>query len=231
MSIDWGYILSLVVLGGLADSLDPCIFALYTSILLTASVAGLRRVSSVATSFICGVYVGYLIFGSILRFMLRSFNPPSYALSALLIAFSLAMLIYTLFFEDGGAELGVCREDRVVCRIANALRLSRIDVGRYGALGAGAIGFVASLTLLPCSAGLYIAFNIVTLYMGFWSWLPLACLYTLFFIIPYVLIAIAFIGITRVPKLYSLLLERQKLIKVGACIAMIGVAIYLLLLR
>jgi len=231
MNIDWGYILSLIVLGGLADSLDPCIFALYTSILLTASAAGLRRISSVATSFICGVYIGYLIFGAVLRFVLGSFNPSSYVLSALLIAFSLAMLIYTLFFEEESVELGVCREDRVACRIANTLRLSKVDVGRYGALGAGAIGFVASLTLLPCSAGLYIAFNIVTLHMGFWAWLPLACLYTLFFIIPYALIAIAFIGITRVPKLYSFLLERQKPIKVGACIAMIGVALYLLLLR
>lgn len=65
------------------------------------------------------------------------------------------MLIYTLLASDEGF-------DRAVCRLAKKLRLDAIDPNRCGVVGIVLLGFIASFTLMPCSAGLYVTFNIIT---------------------------------------------------------------------
>ncbi|MEM0027146.1 MAG: hypothetical protein QXD38_04345 [Ignisphaera sp.] len=226
--MDIGYLFTLIVFGALVDSVDPCIFALYISLLVTASVSGLKRVSKIALAFVSSVFVGYLVFGAILRMIVASWQFPRWLLSVVLIVYALAMLIYTIFFEGGGNEV-VCREDRIVCRIASSLKLDRFATAETSVLGVSLLGFLASFTLLPCSAGMYIAFNFVTADLGVWAWLPLAMLYTAIFILPLVLITIAVIGITKIRRVYEAALSRQRILKTIASIAMIAIAIWIYL--
>jgi cytochrome c-type biogenesis protein len=225
---DLWQIVSFIVFAALADSIDPCIFALYTSLLLSASIGGLKRVSRVATAFISSVYIGYLIFGAILKLLFNLTNPPRWVLSAILLCYGVAMLIYTLLASDEGFDIAVCREDRAVCRLAKKLRLDAIDPNRYGVVGIVLLGFIASFTLMPCSAGLYVTFNIITKDVGFAAWLPLACLYTAFFVLPLIIIAVAVIGLTKISPLYKYALSKQRFIKIAASIIMMAIALYIL---
>lgn len=224
--MDIRYLLTLIVFGALADSVDPCIFALYVSLLLASSIGGLKRVSKVATAFVSSVFVGYLVFGAILRLVVTSWQVPRWVLTIVLIVYAVAMLIYATFFEGGGNET-VCREDRIACRIASSLKLDRFAKAETSTLGVSLLGFLASFTLLPCSAGMYIAFNFVTADLGLWAWLPLATLYTAIFVLPLVIITIAIIGLTKIKRVYEAALSKQRILKIAASIAMIAIAVWM----
>jgi cytochrome c biogenesis protein CcdA len=131
------------------------------------------------------------------------------------------MLIYTLLASDEGFDIAVCR-------LAKKLRLDAIDPNRYGVVGIVLLGFIASFTLMPCSAGLYVTFNIITKDVGFAAWLPLACLYTAFFVLPLIIIAVAVIGLTKISTLYKYALSKQRFIKIAASIIMMAIALYIL---
>jgi len=219
-------LLTLIVFGALADSIDPCIFALYVSLLLSASLAGLKHIAKTAAAFVSSVYIGYLLFGVILKTLVASWTPPRWILSAILIVYALAMIVYTMFFEGEASEM-VCREDRIECKIASTLNLNRFANTKTSVFIISVLGFVASFTLLPCSAGLYIVFNFVTANMELLLWFPLAMLYTAIFVSPLILIAIAVAGLTKIEKAYRYLLSRQRLFKVAASIAMIIIALIL----
>ncbi|MEM0214054.1 MAG: hypothetical protein QW348_07355 [Ignisphaera sp.] len=224
--MDIRYLLTLIVFGALVDSIDPCIFALYISLLLTSSVSGLKRVLKIATAFVSSVFLGYLVFGAILRVIVVSWQVPRWVLTAVLIVYAIAMLIYTIFFEGEGSE-AVCREDRIACRIASSLKFDRFAKAETSILAVSLLGFLASFTLLPCSAGMYIAFNFVTANLGLWAWLPLAMLYTAIFVLPLVIITVAVIGLTKIKRVYEAALSKQRILKIAASIAMIAIAMWI----
>ncbi len=64
--------------------------------------------------------------------------------------------------------------------------------------------------------------------MGFAAWLPLACLYTAFFVLPLIIIAVAVIGLTKISTLYKYALSKQRFIKIAASIIMMAIALYIL---
>jgi len=226
---DVGQLLYLTVFGGLADSVDPCIFALYTSLLLSASIGGLKNVSKIAIAFISGVYLGYLLFGAMLKTIFNLASIPQWIFSIVLLGYGIAMLIHTHLESSEVFNPALCKEDRTVCKLAKKLRLGTIDPNKHGATGVALLGFIASFTLFPCSAQLYALFNFVTRSFGFTAWLPLACLYTAFFVLPLILISLAVIGLTRVSRIYGYVLSRQKIIKISASFIMIAIALHLLL--
>jgi len=212
------------------DSVDPCIFALYISLLLSASLGGLENVRKTATAFISSVYVGYLLFGALLKTVLNLASAPWWVFSVALLVYAIAMLIYSLL-ESGEEVLNptLCREDRVVCKLVKRLRLDAIDPNKHGATGVALLGLVASFTLFPCTAQLYVLFNIVTKNLGFATWIPLACLYTAFFVLPLILISLAVVKLMKVSIVYSYALSKQRIVKIAASVMMIAIAIYLLL--
>jgi len=213
-----------IIMGAIIDSIDPCIYVLYVS-LLTVSATDIRHVMKISSSFILSVYIGYLVFNAILRFVLNIVSPSRSILSFVLILYALALILYTLLLERNNVE-DICREDRPLCRFINRfdLRLRTLNI-----FSVAVIGFLASFTILPCSAGMVLAFNIVTRDLGFSAWIPLAALYTTVFVSPLLLISLAVIGLTKIKNVYELILRHQKLVKILGGILMILVAILIIL--
>ncbi|MEM4896549.1 MAG: hypothetical protein QXQ93_09220, partial [Ignisphaera sp.] len=89
MSMIW-----FVVSGAIIDSIDPCIYVLYIS-LLSVAATDIRHVMKTSIIFISSVYIGYLLFNAVLRFVLKIVLPSRSILSFVLILYALALILYT----------------------------------------------------------------------------------------------------------------------------------------
>lgn len=219
-------ILGTIVWLALIDSLDPCIFAIYSVLLLSASMISIKRVFTVGSSFIASAYIGYLIFGLFLRYITLSL--PKYIFAAVTMVYGTIMLFHTLVSRRGteAVDNSVCRENEIACRVGRALR---IDVfAEKGVLAILLIGFIAAFTLFPCTAGMYIVFNLLTAEFRFVEWLPLALLYVAVFISPLFLLLLSFVGITKLRVIRTALLSHQDYIKILGSILLIAVSLYIL---
>ncbi len=137
------------VLVGLAllDAINPCFLALYTLTVATvASTRGRRAALLTGLGVALGVFTGYYLLGLGLLSLL-SLAP--WLREALAIAV-IALGAFTLAKEAGIVRLE--GEQCLVCRLA-----ARLGIGsaQMTPLLGYAFGFIASLTLLPCSAGPY----------------------------------------------------------------------------
>lgn len=220
---DMWSLISFVIIGALIDSIDPCIYTLYIALLVPTAI-NFRRCVNVAVAFITSVYIGYLLFNAILRLVLLISSPPQWILSAILIAYALSVLTYSIIF-DRGRYNDVCREDRLLCRFINRIGLS---IESADIVWIAVLGLISSFTVLPCSAGMAIAFNIVTKGFGLGFWVPLAMLYTTIFVLPLIALTLIVIGITKIHNLYNTMLRKQLWIKIGGAVVMIAVALWLL---
>lgn len=214
----------MLVYWALIDSVDPCIFALFVSILISASLMNIRHVVKIGSTFIISTFLGYLAFGALLRFLAGGL--PRWLLGLATLSYGLVMLVNTLKSKEADTQLFVCREDNLPCRIINALKLDKVS--RAEVLPTATLGVVASFTLLPCSAGLYILFNIVMIEYGFLTWLLLSLLYVAVFETPLILILLFFIGFSRTKRVNEALMSKQRAIKVVGSLTMIAVSIYIL---
>lgn len=216
-------ILTWVVSMALIDSVDPCIFAMYASILASSMLAGTREAVKVGSTFIASIYAGYFLFGLLLR--VASMRLPVWLLATLVLAYGVVNLALALRGREGKRKL-VCREDDIPCRLASAFNLAKLV---KSPLWIAVLGFIASFTLLPCSAGLYVLYQFVTGYYNypFSLWIPLTMLYVAVFVLPLVLILLAFMGLSSVIKLHEVLLARERLVKVVGSAIMVSAAIYM----
>ncbi|MEM0347634.1 MAG: transmembrane electron transporter [Zestosphaera sp.] len=214
----------MLVYWALIDSVDPCIFALFVSILISASLMNIRHVVKIGSTFIISTFLGYLAFGALLRFLAGGL--PRWLLGLATLSYGLVMLVNTLKSKETDTQLFVCREDNLPCRIINTLKLDKVS--RAEVLPTATLGVIASFTLLPCSAGLYILFNIVMIEYGFLTWLLLSLLYVAVFETPLILILLFFVGFSRTKRVNEALMSKQKAIKVIGSLTMITVSIYIL---
>lgn len=214
-----------VVSLALIDSFDPCIFAIYSTLLISASMTSIKRALSVGLAFIASAYIGYFLFGILLRY--ATLSLPRYILAIVTITYGIVMLLHTVMTGRVTGSENVCREDEVVCRIGRMLRLGAfID---RGAVIVFLIGFVAAFTLFPCTAGMYIVFNLLTVGLNFIEWISLTLLYVAVFILPLILILFSFVGITRFKAVHTLLIKHQKYVKLLGSVLLIVVSLYILL--
>ena len=199
----------------LTDSVNPCTFVLYAIMLVSVSLSGSRaRVASVGLAFILAVMAGYLSLGLGLS-EAASFLPRQAILIIAIAyaAFIIARSLSELRHGAGRRASDVCREDDPECR---AGRLLRLFGGRVSIVAALALGLLASFTLLPCSAGPYIAFAIVISTQSLAERLLLLLAYNLVFVMPLVLILIAMLGVTRLRRV------REKLINYAPHISLVS---------
>lgn len=215
-------LIMMVITFALVDSVDPCIFALLVSLLTSSTLINVRYAVKIGCSFILSVYLGYVLFGLLIRY--TALVLPKTILVTVIITYALVILATTL--HDKKNSQIVCREDDIPCRLVSKLRLSKVTVN---ATTAGIMGFIAAFTLLPCSAGLYVLYNITTTHFGYTLWIPLTLLYVLVFISPLVLIMLGVVGLSRTGKVHTLLINYEKPLKIAASIIMLIVALYLLL--
>lgn len=222
MLLDMPSLIGLTITYALIDSVDPCIYALYIA-LLAPFIINMKKLVATAACFIVSVFTGYLLFNAILRFILTILSPPRWVLSLVLVIYGSAVILYAyLFSKDRDSD--VCREDRPLCKFINMLK---INPNAISMIGVALLGFIASFTVLPCSAGMAIVFNVTTRSFGFWYWVPLAILYTAVFVLPLIALTLMIIGLTKIDLAYKLMLENQRWIKIGGGLLMICVAVFL----
>lgn len=223
-SMDFG-IAGTVVSLALIDSFDPCIFAIYSTLLISASMTSVKRALSVGLAFIVSAYIGYFLFGILLRYVTLSL--PRYILAIVTVTYGIIMLLHTVMTSRVADNGNVCKEDELVCRIGKMLRID-VLVDR-GTVIIFLIGFVAAFTLFPCTAGMYIVFNLLTVGLNLIEWIPLTLLYVAVFVLPLVLILFSFVGITRFRTVHTLLIKHQKYVKLLGSVLLIAVSLYILL--
>ncbi|ADV65067.1 electron transporter [Desulfurococcus mucosus] len=217
----------MVVSMALMDSVDPCFFILYAGILASYSMGGLRKITEVALVFISSVFTGYWVFGFLLRGVLRTLPFTPVHLSIIMLIYGVLMVAYGLVSlrrrSDGSGT--VCRDDMVECGLTNRLGLRRLaEAG--GAVYVAVTGFIASFTLLPCSAGMYIVYNVLMSGAPLWLWIPYTLLYVALFVSPLVLLTLVFVGMART-RIIERLARHQGIIRVLGGLTAILVATYI----
>jgi len=223
--LDFSTLIFMIVHWALIDSVDPCVFALFVAILISASLISVRHLIKVGSAFISSIFLGYLAFGALLRFLAGGL--PRWLLSIATLSYGLVMLVNSLRSGEVVTQLFVCREDELPCRIINTLKLNKIS--GIDVLSTVIIGFIASFTLLPCSAGLYIIYNIIMLEYGFLTWLLTSVLYVIIFETPLILILLFFAGFSKIKKVNETLMSKQKIIKIIGSLIMIAMSVYILI--
>lgn len=217
-------LLFMVTTFAIVDSIDPCVFILFISMLTSSIMVNVKQAVKVGCSFIASIYLGYTLLGLLIRYTLPSL--PRSLLAIVILVYATTVTISSLFSERRKSSELVCKEDDVPCRIISKLRLNQIA---FNTLTAGLIGFIAAFTLLPCSAGLYFVYNIATAKYGYALWIPLTLLYVAIFVLPLVLIMVGFIGLSRVGNIYLRMVSHEKILKVLASLIMYIIAFDLLL--
>ncbi|MEM4451770.1 MAG: hypothetical protein QW182_01030 [Thermosphaera sp.] len=212
-----------VATSALLDSIDPCFYALYVSIMLSTSLTDLRRILKNAGFFLTSAYFGYLLLGLLLRSLTSLILVERWHMGLILIAYGGAMIGYTILFSKKVLSEEVCRDDRLECRLVRTLKITRSLTGPYLIL----LGLLASLTILPCSAGLYVVYVILTTRYEISLWLPLTAFYVLVFISPLVALTFGIVGVTRIKIVFSTLLRHEKIFKIIGGLLAIIVGLYL----
>lgn len=227
MSSDAGItaLLLTVVTFAIIDSVDPCVFALFISILTSSLLVDVKHALKVGCSFILSLYLGYVLFGLLIKH--ASLTLPKSVLGLAVTIYAVITLASALYGSRARTPLEpVCRENDIPCKMASKLRLT---VTGLNALTAGLLGLIASFTLLPCSAGLYFIYNIATAKFGYALWVPLTLMYVAVFVSPLVLIMVMFIGLSKIGSIYLRVVTYERVLKIVASVIMFIVALDLLM--
>ncbi|MCC6024705.1 MAG: hypothetical protein LM555_00190, partial [Desulfurococcaceae archaeon] len=129
----------------------------------------------------------------------------------------------------------LCREENgALCRIARKLELSRVGSLSIPLRHAYliALGLVMSFTILPCSAGLYVVYNILLVNAPLYLWVFSTLLYILVFVSPLVIITFSLVGLVKITKYaasWGRIEKYSELIRVVGGIIAIITGVYLLL--
>ncbi|WP_448577171.1 hypothetical protein [Thermosphaera sp.] len=214
-----------VVTSALIDSIDPCFYALYLSIIASTTLSNVRNILKTAGAFLSSVYIGYLLFGFLLKSLVSQVLIEKWHTGVLLLAYGLVLFGYTYITHNRGEGKELCREDKLECKIIKTLGLTRNFTIPYIVL----LGLLSSLTILPCSAGLYIVYVVVTTKYDLLVWLPLTMLYVLVFISPLILMTAGLVGLTRIENVFSIMIRHERLFKMLGGILAVGAGFYLVL--
>lgn len=225
-NVSWGSSFSrataLLLPLALADSVNPCTFALYVALLTSASMAAGRRLMVIAgTSFTLSVFAGYFILGLLLS--MGASLLPSWVLSSIAIGYGLLVIIYASYRKN---DERACREDNATCKVFKHFKSLS---GSVSIAGSAALGFIASFTLLPCSGGPYLAFaSIVSKTPLTWR-ISLLALYNSIFVTPLILITAGMLGVYKLRNVQEWLMKMQRPLLAISGLLLIAVGLYLLL--
>lgn len=216
----------------LVDSINPCVFYIYASMLVAASLAGsvdplarasVGRALLAGLSFASAVALGYALLGLGLVALL----PPVPKAALAVVGFSLgAWSVYRGL--SGRSCPGECIEfPRIGPSSSLLARLSGLlSRASTSAAASFALGLAISLTLLPCSAGPYVIF------LGLISGLPAAraapllFLYDFVFISPLLAVLAAVCAGLSTPGLRRALSSRSREISVIGGLLLIALTAY-----
>ncbi len=156
------------------DSINPCFLALYTMLVVAAAAAGGTAAAiSTGLAVALGVYTGYYLLGLGVAQALEIVGWP------LRLALAVVMLVLGIrsIYESLKRRSGVEEEECRICRLVGL-------EGLRGPLALYGFGLLASWTLLPCTAGPYVAALILLEGYSLPAKLALLALYNAVFIAP-----------------------------------------------
>lgn len=186
----------------LADSVNPCAIAVLTMILVSILIAHpekKRNVLLAGLSFVAAVFVGYMIYGTLIIQFFKIFadwlrGSSVYVYKGLAI---LAMMIGALNVKDffvyrpGGfaTEMPIFMRSKVKKIIS--------EITSPG--GAFVIGFIVTLFLLPCTIGPYVVASGLLSELGFLKAVPWLVYYNIVFVLPMLAITLlVYLGLAKV---------------------------------
>ncbi len=221
-------LLALIFSGALADSINPCAFAvmlLLLSTILSKSKSRMRTLLS-GLLFSLAIFASYYLLGmGVLRFLGNAENVV--VLKWVVGIFGLLLAIANIkdFFWYGK---GFVMEVPLAWRP----KMMKLIQGVVSPLGAFLIGILVSLFLLPCSSGPYVA---VLGYLGsegqslnFTGHLYLL-LYNFIFVLPMLVITVLVsFGVSSVEKLAKLKNKNTKLIHLFVGLLMLALSVYVI---
>ena len=214
--MDLGLIAALLA-NAAVDSVNPCTFYVYTALLLAAGLSqGPRGVARCAAAFTAAVYTGYLLIG--LGVGVASLALPTWLLGA-------AALAYAAYIAARLAAGRSClhRTPREPATGATS--------SPAGPAAAAVLGFLASMTLLPCSSGPLFAFIAYARARG----VPLAelvallLLYNAVFVAPLAAIGLAAAAATRARRIQEALARHAAVVEAVAAALLAAIGVYVLL--
>lgn len=225
-------LIGLILTWALIDSFDPCIYALFTSLIAT-TLGNVKSAIKAGSAFLLSLYIGYYILGLLLRVI--SLRLPPMILVLVMFTYGLIMLTTAMLRNRERTSEMVCREDDIPCRVASKLRLYKLidlinrDNSAISIPLVIVLGLIASFTLAPCSAFLFLAYNIIMKEYGTLTWALMTALYVFVFISPMILMLLALVGFSKLTGIERTILGNEIKIKLVGALIIIATAIYLLL--
>jgi len=180
-----------IIFLALADSVNPCTFAVFTALLFNALLFGKIKAVTRGLSFILGIFVGYYALG---LGLFQIFARIPYFHNAFIL---LGLAIGLLNVRSG---LKPTSKSLVPKSVRNIVE-HRIIKSSTSATASVVLGLFAAFTLLPCSGGPYLVG--LSLISALKEWVQahlLLILYNSIFIMPLILILAAISVSTRLPR-------------------------------
>ncbi len=216
------------------DSVNPCTFVVYASLLVTVAVSGgRRRVFLAAAAFIAAVFTSYTLMGlglSRALHVLPKWVAPVVAIvySILVFTRNLSPVLDRVLSKPGEKAVSKARVCRA-CRVYEEEIKPRASIASNPILWALIIGFLVSVTLLPCTAGPYIIFTAVIAGVPVSIALPLLLVYNVIFITPLAAIAAGVSCVSRAEKIAMFMERNSSKIEAAAATVILAIAIKMLL--
>ena len=189
----------------LADSVNPCAFAVLTMVLLAILIKNPKRKDKIlfgGLSFAFAVYLGYLFYGLIIIqfFLVFAEFLRHNAIWIHKGLATLAMIIGALNIRDFFSYKpgGIATEMPISLRP----KVKKIIKKVTSPSGAFIIGFIVTLFLLPCTIGPYIVASGILAELGTIGAIPWLLYYNLLFILPMlIVVGLIYFGFARVHQL------------------------------
>lgn len=188
----------------LADSVNPCAIAVLTMVLVSILVENpgkKRNVLLAGLAFIASVFIGYLVYGTIIIQFFKIFatflrENSIFVYKGLAI---LAMILGGLNIKDyfNYKKGSFATEMPLFMRPKVKKIIKKITSPR----GAFIIGFIVTLFLLPCTMGPYIIASGLLAELGLLGALPWLIYYNLLFVLPMLIIVLlVYFGFSKVDE-------------------------------
>jgi cytochrome c biogenesis protein CcdA len=217
----------------LADSVNPCVLAMLTLVLVTILIQNpekRKKVLYTGLAFSFAVYLSYLFYGIVIIQLFKTFAELLRE-NAIFIYRGMAIVAIVigglnikdfLFYKKGGfaTEMPLWMRPRV----------KRIIEKITSPLGAFLIGFVVTVFLLPCTSGPYLVASGLLSSLGVLKALPWLLYYNLLFILPMIIITfLIYFGLTEAEKVAEWKDKKIKFLHLIAGILLIAVGISILM--
>ncbi len=220
----------------LADSINPCVFAVMLLLLSTILLRSKSRKKAVISGlmFVFAIFLGYTFLGKILLEVLGSIwlenSQTGYRIQMIVGILWILIWLANLkdyFFPDVLPPMEV--------PLSRRPRMQKIVKGVLSPRGAFGIGIILTAFLLPCTAGPYVTFatylsSYPDIMNSQWAYYAYLLAYNTIFIVPMlIIIALIGFGLKSVEELGSMRKKYRTVIHLIVGVLMLALGIYILL--